>query len=110
MNPESHGDRLENALRFRRSMAPPDEFTRAVLARVSAEPRRSHSAELLTEHGVIAGLALAASGASLVMDLNRPAAALAAVLQGPEGQTVVAVLAICVAWVLTRREPEAETL
>jgi hypothetical protein len=110
VNPEPDNDRLDAALRLRRVAAPPHEFTRRVLRRVSTESRRSQPAELLAEHGVRAGLALAACGASVVVDLNGPAATLAAALQAPEAPTVIAVLAICVTYILARQEPEADAL
>jgi hypothetical protein len=110
VNPEWQNDPLDEALRSRKAMAPPHAFTHTVLARVRAEPRHSRTAELLAEHGVRAGLALAAFGALLVVDLNRPAAALAAAISAPEGATVVTVLVLCVGWALTQKEPEAGSL
>ena len=110
MNPESDNDWLDEALTSRPVMTPPRTFTAAVMATLVPEPPPSRATDLLAEHGVGAGLALAAFGVWVVVDLNRPAAVLAAALEAPEAITVVTVLAVCLAWVLVRKEPESEAL
>ena len=90
-------------------VAPPRAFTNSVLARVDAERYRAQPADVFIKYGVPAGQALMALGVLLVVDLNRVSAALTTALRTPEAGTVVAVLAICLSWVLTRQEPEGET-
>jgi hypothetical protein len=110
VDPELKDDWLEKALASRRTAAPPQAFTRSVVDRVQAGARRSGPTELVAEHGVRAGLALAAFGLCLVVDLERLAAALGAALHTPEATTAIAIVAICLAWVLTRKEPGSEAL
>jgi hypothetical protein len=110
VNSGRQNDGLDDALSARTAISAPPGFTGAVLARVNARPRRSRPTELLAEYGVRGGLWLAALGVLAVVDANPLGEKLTAALVGPEGATAVAVLAICLVWVLTQREPEGEAL
>lgn len=109
MESESQKDWLDDALMSRAVVAPPRAFTNSVLARVHPERYRAQPADVLIQYGVRAGQALVAFGVLQVMDPDRVSAALTTVLRTPEAGTVVAVVAICLAWVLTRQEPEGDT-
>lgn len=113
MSPEDRyddRDALDEALTLRHVAAPPAHFTASVLARVHASPRRSWVEDLFIEHGVHAGVACAVFGVCLGVDFNAAEQAMAAALTSPAASVAVGVIAICVGWVLTRREPEAEAL
>jgi hypothetical protein len=56
------------------------------------------------------GLASAAFGLCLVVDVAGPAAAFAAALQTSQAAPAAGIVVICLAWVLTRKEPEGEVL
>ena len=103
-------DPLDQALRSRRAMEPPPAFTQAVMARVHFASIPDHSPTFLSEHGVRAGLTIAAVGLSLVVRPDRLTDAIDAVCRAPGAPLAVAIVAICVGWVLTREEPEAEAL
>ena len=110
VSPEPNNDPLDKALTLRRAAAPPYEFTSAVLAHIKANERRRFPEELVIEYGVGVGLALAAFGVSLVLDVRGAMAAATEALRSPEAASIVAVFAICFAWVQIRKEPETEAL
>ena len=103
-------DPLDQALRSRRAMEPPPAFTQAVMARVRFASIRDHSQTFLSEHGVRAGLTIAALGLSQIVSPDSLTDAIDAVSRAPGAPLAVAIVAICVGWVLTREEPEAEAL
>ena len=109
MNPEAQHDWLDEALKERRSAAPPSDFTETVMQQVASVRPSSPLAGLVANEGLHFGLALAAFGVCLIVDVERLALALERALGSPVAVPVVAVAAY-VAWFLTKKEPEAEAL
>lgn len=110
MNLELDNDPLDEALRSRRAIAPPSRFTDHVLARVRAEGRLSTVEDAIAACGVRAGIAAAAFGVWLAVDIEVAAAKLTDAVQTPDAAPVMGIVAICLAWALMRREPEGEAL
>jgi uncharacterized protein (DUF2342 family) len=110
VNREPGEDVLDEALRSRRATAPPSRFTAQVLAVVKSEPRLSLVEEFIAAYGIQAGVAAAAFGVWLAVDISPAAATLMATLQTPNAATVAGIVATCLVWVLMRQEPEGEAL
>ena len=108
MNREGDNDTLDDTLRLRRAIAAPHRFTDLVLARLKTERQASRAETIVAAYGVQAGIAAAALGVWLAVDVNAAAAKLTDALQAPNAAPVTGIVAICLVWALIRREPEGD--
>jgi hypothetical protein len=107
---EQQYDPLNRELLSRSAMLPSARFTSEVLARIATERKPSPSEEFIAAYGVRAGAGAAALGVWLGVDGFSPASILTPALAAPYAQGVVAIVVICLMWVLMRHEPEGEAL